>query len=109
MAAIHFYSGQIKRIPHETIRKIMDKGILIDGFVDYLYYMELLTKIIPEFQGIDEIPQPKEHHKHDLLDHTLAVVRHCPKILTVRWAGLFHDIGKINTWDTYKHFKGHEA
>ena len=108
MAAIHFLSGQIERIPDETIRKIMDKGIMIDGFIDYLYYMELLIKIIPEFEGVEEITQPVLHHRHDLINHTFAVVRHCPKILNVKWAGLFHDIGKINVWNGYGHYKGHD-
>ena len=108
MAAIHHCAHEISRIPHETMRSLMDKGILVNGFIDWLYLMDLLVKIIPEFEGIEEVKQPTNHHKHNLINHTIAVVNNSPKDLQVRWAALFHDIGKITTWETYGHFKGHE-
>jgi len=108
MAAIHHCAKEIERIPQETIRTLMDKGLLINGFVDWVYHMDLLTIIIPEFFGVEEVPQPPNHHNHDLLHHTFAVVDNVPEDLQLRWAALFHDVGKINTWFTYGHYKGHE-
>ena len=108
MAAIRYCAHEIERIPHETLKSLIDKGILWNGFIMWLYDMELLTKIIPEFEGVEEIPQPPNHHTHDLINHTFAVVDNCPEDLQVRWAALFHDIGKIKTWEVYQHFKGHE-
>jgi putative nucleotidyltransferase with HDIG domain len=53
---------------------------------------------------------PKWHHK-DVWDHTMLVVSKVPATPLMRWAALFHDIGKPITYEvteTGVHFYRHE-
>lgn len=51
------------------------------------------------------------HHKHDVFDHTLEVLKNTKPVLYQRLLALFHDIGKVATRSetpTGVHFYGHE-
>lgn len=61
--------------------------------------------MIPELQMQDGFEQNSQHHDFTLLEHTLMVLRDCPNDLNLRWAALFHDIGKPFTKTENK--KGH--
>ena len=47
------------------------------------------------------------HHAYDLFTHTARVVEHVPADLTLRWAALLHDIGKVPTFTLDKNGRGH--
>ncbi|HJW72567.1 MAG TPA: HD domain-containing protein [Geothrix sp.] len=53
------------------------------------------------------------HHRHDVWNHTLEVVRFAPAESGFRWAALLHDAGKPGTKtigpEGEAHFHGHEA
>ena len=53
-----------------------------------------------------------KYHTKNVWNHTLQVVEQTPDILEVRWAALFHDSGKPETWsvsvDGDIHFYGHD-
>ena len=50
--------------------------------------------IMPELTHLVNTPQTKPYHIFDAWIHTLSVVQHTPPDLTVRYAALFHDVGK---------------
>lgn len=108
MDGIYDCIDELDRIPPETIKRILERGLIEPNFIEILYSLGLLKKIFPEFIDIESVPQPTNHHKHDLLHHTFAIVEYCPYDLLVRWAALFHDIGKITTWKEWHDYKGHE-
>lgn len=50
--------------------------------------------ILPELVHLVGLRQNPRYHAHDAWGHTLAVVDALPSELTVRWAGLLHDVAK---------------
>ena len=53
-----------------------------------------LVNFLPELSHLKNLKQNPEYHKFDALNHTLEVVKNSPQDLDVRYAALFHDIGK---------------
>jgi len=56
--------------------------------------------------------EQNRYHIHDVFDHTMAVLDRAPADPILRWAALFHDIGKPHTLSTdesgERHFYLHE-
>ncbi|MDP1832088.1 MAG: HD domain-containing protein [Geothrix sp.] len=84
--------------PHRGMALLADSGL-----------MELW---LPELRPMLGCAQNR-HHRHDVWNHTLEVVRFAPAESGLRWAALLHDIGKPGTRTTgadgEAHFHGHEA
>jgi tRNA nucleotidyltransferase/poly(A) polymerase len=72
----------------------------------------LLDLCLPELGPMKGCGQNR-HHRFDVWDHTLEVVRLAPPDPALRWAALLHDAGKpgARTLDATgeAHFHGHEA
>lgn len=67
--------------------------------------------VFPELEAIVGFGGGDSGHK-DLWHHTRRVVAQCPLSLTVRWAALFHDVGKpvvFRAAGSKVMFHGHEA
>ncbi len=80
-------------------------------FVRYLYDLEILQRLIPEFEDTHLLLQnPRWHPEGDVLTHVLQVVDRAPP--PIRWHALLHDIGKKDTarWkpEGWYSFHGHE-
>jgi tRNA nucleotidyltransferase (CCA-adding enzyme) len=56
--------------------------------------------------------EQNRYHIHDVFDHTMAVLDRTPQDHILRWAAIFHDIGKPHTLSTdgsgERHFYLHE-
>ena len=74
-------------------------------------YAFLITQVVPELAGTVGFDQHSPHHKFDLYTHIAHVVEGVPPDVTLRWAALLHDVGKLPTFtrdDTGRgHFYGH--
>lgn len=71
----------------------------------------LLPHVATELQQAVGMTQ-NIHHKHDVFDHTLDVLKNTKPELMQRLMALFHDIGKVVTRSetpTGVHFYGHET
>jgi tRNA nucleotidyltransferase (CCA-adding enzyme) len=55
---------------------------------------DLLKFILPELRLQVGYDQNNHNHKFTLAEHSFMVVDKLPKDITLRWAGLLHDIGK---------------
>lgn len=56
-----------------------------------------LRETFPEVQAMVGFGGHGQGHK-DLWDHTLNVVRQAKNLPVIRWAALFHDVGKVETF-----------
>jgi poly(A) polymerase/tRNA nucleotidyltransferase (CCA-adding enzyme) len=65
-------------------------------FLRYLYELEILQRLIPEFEDTHLLLQnPRWHPEGDVFTHVLEVVDRAPP--PYRWHALLHDIGKKDT------------
>lgn len=89
----------IKKVSPERILMEMNKILLADNLsaaLQTLYTSGLLTYIIPELAqtaGLSAGPS----HPYDLLGHSIMTAHFVYPSLTLRWAALLHDLGKITT------------
>ena len=73
----------------------------------------LLKEIFPELQVVVDFKQNQgKYHSKLVWPHTLQVVASCPLKSETRWAGLFHDVAKPQTYSENEvdgvHFIGHD-
>jgi len=99
----------IERVTAE-FNKAFENGVP-SRFLRYLYDLDILQRLIPEFEDTHLLLQnPRWHPEGDVLTHVLQVVdRAAPPY---RWHALLHDIGKKDTaqWrpEGWYSFHGHE-
>lgn len=72
-----------------------------------LRYAPLLAAVIPELASMIGFDQHSPHHAYDLYTHVAHVVSGVPAELTLRWAALLHDIGKVPTFTRDETGRGH--
>lgn len=84
--------------PHLGIRRLLELGAL-----EYT-----IPELLPAV-GFEQ----NRFHIHDVFEHTLWVLERTPPDLVLRWAALFHDIGKPHTLSVddagNRHFYQHEV
>lgn len=72
----------------------------------------VMDYVLPEIKALSYIEQGKEHFGNVYV-HTMSVVDKCLKNRLVRWAALYHDIGKLETlsygFNGEPHFYCHET
>jgi len=78
---------------------------------DLLRFAPVLCQVLPELAPMVGFDQRSPHHAYDIYTHTAHVVESAPAELTLRWAALLHDTGKVATFlpdeNGRGHFKGH--
>lgn len=97
-----------ERVPRDSVKQMMDKGIVCNGYIKALDDINLLEQVIPEAEEMKDYEQSEEHHLYDVWEHTLRVMDNLPPDKDLRWTALFHDIGKPRTKDRYGTFHHHE-
>ncbi len=70
-------------------------------------FAPVLTQVIPELTPMVGFDQRSPHHAYDIFTHTAHVVANLPPDLTLRWAGLLHDTGKVPAFTTDETGRGH--
>lgn len=72
---------------------------------------DVLESILPEITACKGFDQRTPYHIYDVWEHIAYVVQNTPPNRLVRWAALFHDIGKPSAFFTHEdgvgHFYGH--
>jgi poly(A) polymerase len=96
-----------------AVRARLDRVVMgedPEGGLDGLLEAGALAAIFPEVEAMVGFGDGEWRHK-DVWKHTKQVVRQSVPRLEVRWAALFHDIGKVKTRsispDGKVHFLGH--
>ena len=74
---------------------------------DTLRFAPVLASVIPELKPMIGFDQRSPHHAYDLYTHVAHVVSAVPEELTLRWAALLHDIGKVPTFTQDETGRGH--
>lgn len=73
--------------------------------------VDVLAIVLPELVAMKGLNQCTPYHSYDVLEHTARAVEAVPAYPLVRWAALFHDMGKPAAFfkeeDGRGHFYGH--
>jgi poly(A) polymerase len=101
------------RLDPKALRARLDRVVMgedPEGGLDDLLETGALSALFPEVHAMVGFGDGEWRHK-DVWKHTKQVVRQAVPRIEVRWAALFHDIGKIKTRsftaDGKVHFLGH--
>jgi poly(A) polymerase len=89
----------LRALPPEDIRARLDRvimGTYADEGLDALLAAGILDTLFPEVKSMVGFGDGEWRHK-DVWKHTKQVVTQAEGRLEVRWAALFHDIGKVKT------------
>ena len=98
----------IKNIAKERIKDETTKAFTHGnpfGFIALLDEAKLLPIIFPALSETKNREQPIRYHPFDIYTHTLLSVYELQKINTdplVRFAMLYHDVGKVEQFEAYK-------
>ncbi len=114
LVAIHELAEAIRAVPGERIFQELRKIVLgkyPNRYFSIMLECGLLRHVIPELARLVDVPKCKWHVK-DAFNHTLDVVSSVPPVEEVRWAALFHDLGKatcVSFDGSDYHYYGHAA
>jgi tRNA nucleotidyltransferase (CCA-adding enzyme) len=68
----------------------------------------LLAEIEPELACLNDVPQPIEHHSHNVLKHNVIAMMEIPTTMPLlRFITLHHDIAKLHMNSIAPHFPNH--
>ncbi len=110
--AIRQNCGQLRNISAERIAAELNKLICgKNARAVILAETAVLGVVIPELLPAENFDQMNPHHCYDVLTHTAVAMETLPPLPRLRWAMLFHDLGKPLTFTRdaagVGHFKGH--
>ena len=74
---------------------------------DLCRFAPILGAVIPELQPMIGFDQHSPHHAYDLFTHTAHVTAGVSADLTLRWAALLHDTGKVAAFTRDESGRGH--
>ena len=102
------------RLHHIAVERVFDelcKLLPLATAEDLCAFAPILAEVIPALQPTIGFDQKNPHHVYDLFTHIAHVVDGVPADLSLRWAALLHDIGKIDCFTLDEngvgHFYGH--
>lgn len=97
----------IRHIAKERIKQECDKAFSGNnpfGFVWLLDAAHILKQIFPKVYENKGVEQPIRYHPFDVYTHSLLVLHHLQALSSdklLRYAALYHDVGKIEQYSTY--------
>lgn len=113
MEAIGKKHGLLGEISAERIQAELTK-LLVSPHPEKLktaYELGMTAVFLPEFDAMMQTPQNNPHHKYNVGEHTIEVLKQVERDKVLRLSALFHDVGKPDTKTTdsegIDHFYGH--
>lgn len=111
--AMFSQAGLMEHLARERVFDELCKLLPLVNAQDLGRFAPILAAVIPELAPMIGFDQRSPHHAYDLFTHTAHVVEAVPPELTIRWAALLHDVGKVPSFTTdvtgRGHFYGHAS
>ena len=97
----------MEQLARERVFEELCKLLLWASAEDLCRFAPIITAVIPELASQVGFDQRNPHHAYDLFTHTAHVTANTPAELSLRWAGLLHDVGKVPSFFTDENGRGH--
>ena len=97
----------IRQVAKERIKQELDKvfkGNNPFGFVALLDEANMLKWIFPKLYDNKNVNQPVRYHPFDVYTHSMMVLYHMQRLsddYLLRYAALYHDVGKVEQYSSY--------
>ncbi len=98
------------RMEHLARERVFDELCKLLPLVnagDLIRFAPILAAAVPELAPMIGFDQRNPHHLFDLYTHTAHVCGGVPGDLTLRWAALLHDVGKVPAFTLDGSGRGH--
>lgn len=105
--AMHSQACLMDNLARERVFEELCKLLPLMRLEDLMRFAKVLAEVIPELEPLIGFDQRSPHHAYDLYTHVAHVVAAVPQDLTLRWAALLHDIGKVPTFTQDETGRGH--
>ena len=97
----------MENLARERVLEELCKLLVLVTAQDLDRFGPILAAVIPELAPMMGFDQRSPHHAYDLFTHTAHVTENVPADLTLRWAALLHDTGKIASFTLDETGRGH--
>ena len=97
----------MENLARERVFEELCKLLPLVSAEDLLTFAPVLAAAVPELAPMIGFDQHSPHHAYDLFAHTAHVVESVPRELSLRWAALLHDVGKVPTFTRDENGRGH--
>ncbi len=107
-------SALLDHVAKERIKDELSKAFIAGnpfGFVSLLDEAKLLPILFPALMETKNVEQPVRYHPFDVYAHTMLTLFELQKInknYLVRFAMLYHDVGKVDQFDAYEEWLSRE-
>ena len=105
--AMLFQAHLMDNLARERVFYELCKLLPLVNSADLCRFAPILAAVIPELGPMIGFDQHSPHHAYDLYTHVAHVVEAVPGDLTLRWAALLHDVGKVPTFTRDATGRGH--
>ena len=105
--AMKFLAPLMENLARERVFDELCKLLPLVNAQNLQTFGSILASVIPELQPMIGFDQHSPHHAYDLFTHTAYVVENTPPQLSLRWAALLHDTGKVPTFTQDANGRGH--
>lgn len=111
-AQMEFKKKSLSSVAVERVYRELIQILISDRPSHYIREnLSIFFEILPELKPMYKFDQRNPWHIYDVLEHTLVVLDNTEKNIFLRFAALFHDIGKPSKFfadkDGIGHFYGH--
>ncbi len=109
---MEFKKRLLNNVAVERIYRELIQILITDNPSHYIREnLAIFFEILPELKPMYQFDQKNPWHIYDVLEHTLVVLENTEKNIFLRFAALFHDVGKPSKFFTdakgIGHFYGH--
>ena len=106
-AAMASLASLTEALSRERVFEELSGFLRFAGFADLIRFAPVLGTVIPELAPMVGFDQRSPHHAYDLYTHTAHVTAGVNGDLTIRWAALLHDTGKVPCFTRDETGRGH--
>lgn len=105
--AMHRQMSLMDNLARERVFDELSKMLPTLTAKEVVRFAPIFAGVIPALKPMIGFDQHSPHHAYDLMTHVAHVVEAVPGDVTLRWAALLHDVGKIPTFTQDENGRGH--